>query len=77
MPPADAVRAAHAGGTAWISSPAAAIPAASRRYRWSRIMYPGPQLPVLRTRSGACGSLLAALTGVRYAKCHPFRVIPA
>jgi hypothetical protein len=76
MPPTAAVRAAHAGGAAWISSPAA-IPAASRCYRWSRIMSPGPQVRALRTRSGACGSLLAPLTGVRYAKCHPFRVIPA
>ena len=65
MPSTAALRAARAGGAAWISSPAAATPAARRRYRWSRIMCPGPQLPVLRTRPGACGSLLAALAGAR------------
>ena len=67
--------AACAGGAAWISSPAA-IPTASRRYRWSRIMCPGPN-PGRCARSGASGSVLATLTGARYAKYHPFRVIPA
>jgi hypothetical protein len=70
-------RAAHAGGGTWISSPTAAIATASRRYIWSRIGCPGPELGELRTHSGAYSSLRATLTGARYANCYPVGVIPA
>ena len=54
---------AYAGGGTWISSPTAAIATASRRYIWSRIVCPGPQLRELHTHSGAYSSLRATLTG--------------